>query len=60
MKQLADPNLQKIELKPDEFPFVRLSRPRLVDRVPLGGLLVLVLLVSMLLLSGKYFLEPSL
>src|SRR4051812_35384113 len=59
MKQSADQNLQKIELEPDEFPFARLSRPRLVDRVPLGWALVLMLLAFTLIVSGKYLLEPT-
>ena len=59
MKQSADRNLQKIELEPDEFPFARLSRPRLVDRVPLGWALVLMLLAFTLIVSGKYLLEPT-
>ena len=59
LKQSADPNLQKIELEPDEFPFARLSRPRLVDRVPLGWALVLMLLAFTLIVSGKYLLEPT-
>jgi len=59
LKQSADRNLQKIELEPDEFPFARLSRPRLVDRVPLGWALVLALLAFTLIVSVKYLLEPT-
>lgn len=59
LNQLMDPNVQKIELEPDQFPFARLSRPRLVDRVPLGWALVLVLLAFTLIVSGKYLLEPT-
>jgi hypothetical protein len=59
LKLSGDLNLKKSELEPDEFPFARLSRPRLVDRVPLGWALVLVLLAFTLVASGKYLLEPT-
>src|SRR3954447_7889973 len=60
LKQSADQNLQTIGLEPDEFPFARLSRPRFVDRMHLGRAAVVAFIILMVVVSGSYFLEPSL